>query len=300
MAERTSKLASLAEAAGLVADGSRLALGGFAVYQHPMAFVHELVRQGRRDLTLVGVVNGIEADLLIGAGCVAAIETSYVGLEKHGLARNFRRHAEQGRLRVVDYPELLSWDRFRASQENLAFWPAQFLGGNDVVARNPAIKPFSCPITGRPLHAVPAAAPDVVVIHALMADRHGNVLVPSRRLLPQSLDITLARSADTVIVTAERIVPTEIIRRHPHLNEIPSFRTAAIVHAPFGAHPCAVLGLYRGDDDHMADYVAASADDDAFAGYLERFVTGVVDHAAYLEQIGLARLLGLHEPDLAL
>jgi glutaconate CoA-transferase, subunit A len=298
--ERTSKLTSLPEACRLVRDGTRLALGGFAVYQHPIAFAHELVRQGRRDLTLVGVVNGIEADLLIGAGCVTAIETSYVGLEKHGLARNFRRFAEQGRLEVVDYPELLSWDRFRASQENLPFWPASFLGGNDVVRFNPKIKPFACPLTGRPMHAVPPADPDVVVIHALMADAYGNVLIPSRRLIPQSHDITLARSCDTVIVTAERIVETETIKRHPHLNEIPSFRTTCVVHLPFGAHPTVMVGLYRGDDAHMREYLEASASDDAFAAYLERYVHGPADHQAYLERVGLARLLGLLEVDVAL
>jgi glutaconate CoA-transferase, subunit A len=291
---------SLAEAARLVEDGMRLALGGFAVYQHPMAFACELVRQGRRNLTLVGVVNGMEADLLIGAGCLACIETSYVGLEKHGLARNFRRHVEQGRLRVVDYPELLSWDRFRASQEGLPFWPAPFLGGNDVVTHNPAIKPFACPLTGRQMWAVPAAAPDVVVIHALMADTYGNVLIPGRRLIPQSQDITFARSADVVIVTAERIVPTETIRRHPHLNEIPALRTTAVVHAPFGAHPTSVLGLYRGDDEQVRTFVEASASDEAFALYLDRFVIGPGSHAAYLERIGLHRLLALQEPDLAL
>ena len=85
---RRSKLASLTEAAALVEDGMRVALGGFAIYQHPMALVRELIRQGRRDLTVVGVANGIEVDMLAGAGCLGRVETSYVGLEKYGLAKD--------------------------------------------------------------------------------------------------------------------------------------------------------------------------------------------------------------------
>jgi glutaconate CoA-transferase subunit A len=111
-----SKLVSLADAAARIADGARLALGGFAVYQHPMALVRELARQGRRDLTVVGTVNGNDVDLLAGAGCLRRVETSYVGLEKYGLALNFRRRVESGELEIVDYPEVLSFDRFRASQ----------------------------------------------------------------------------------------------------------------------------------------------------------------------------------------
>jgi len=98
MPSRQVKVCSLTEAVQAVPDGSRIALGGFAVYQHPMAFVHELIRAGRRKLTVVGVANGNEVDMLVGAGCLARIETSYVGLEKYGLAKNFRRAVEAGRL----------------------------------------------------------------------------------------------------------------------------------------------------------------------------------------------------------
>lgn len=295
MAERTSKLRTLAEAAALIPDGARVAFGGFAIYQHPIAFVHELIRQGRRDLEVIGVANGNEVDLLAGAGCLKRIETSYVGLEKYGLARNFRRAVEQGRVEVQDYPELLSWDRFRASQENFTFWPASFLGGNDVVRTNPGIKEFACPLTGRKLFAVPPADPEVVVLHGVVGDIYGNVLVPTRRLIPQSHDITLSRSCDQLIVTVERIVDTGVIKQHSHLCEIPAFRTTCIVEAPHGAHPCSVLGRTLLDDQHFEMYAKAGASEDGFKAYLDRYVTGVPDHAAYLERIGATRLLELSE-----
>ncbi len=293
MAERTSKQVSLAEAARRVADGARIALGGFSVYQHPMAFVRELIRQGRRDLTVVGVVNGPEVDMLAGAGALTRIESSYVGLEKFGLAANFRRRVEDGTLQMVDYPELMSWDRFRASEQAQTFLPVSFLGGSDIQKRNPAIKPFDCPLSGRKLWAVPPADPDIAVVHAIMGDTFGNVLMPRRRLLPQNLDITLARSCDRVIVTVERIVSNEEVRRHAELNQIPSYRVECIAEVPWGAHPSPVLGFSRIDEDAFNDYVTAAKSDDAFRAYLDRTVHDLPDHDAYLSTVGIERLTAL-------
>ncbi len=283
----------MAEAASCVGDGARVALGGFSVYQRPMAFVRELIRQGRRDLTVVGVVNGPEVDMLAGSDGLRCIESSYVGLEKFGLAPNFRRRVQDGRLEMVDYPELLSWDRFRASEQAQTFLPVSFLGGSDVLRRNPEIKAFDCPLTGRPLWAVPPADPEVVIIHAVMGDEYGNVLVPRRRLLPQSLDITLARSCDRVIVTVERIVSNEEVRRQAELNQIPSYRVECIAEVPWGSHPCPVLDVSRMDETAFEDYVTAARTDEDFIAYLKGTIYDLPDHGAYLETIGAERLAAL-------
>lgn len=290
---RSSKLVSLSEAAAGIHDAARIALGGFAIYQRPMAMVREIVRQNIRDLTIVGVVNAIEADMLIGAGCVRRIETSYVGLEKFGLAPNFRRAAQAGEIEVVDYPELIAWDRFRADQEGLPFWPCTFLGGSDIARNNPDIVKFFCPLTGRTMWAVPPAKPDVVVIHAAIGDEYGNVAFPRRRLLPQGVDVTHTRSCDTVIVTVERIVSTAELQRHPELVEVPAFRTTHIVEAPFGAHPTSLLGFCNSDDRHFETYAEAGRSQEAFAGYLDQFVRAPRGEADYLDAIGLSRLLSL-------
>jgi glutaconate CoA-transferase subunit A len=295
MVQTKSKLISLEAAAGLVGDGARIALGGFAVYQKPMAFVRELIRQGRRNLTVIGSANSYDVDLLAAAEAVKRVETSYVGLEKYGLARNFRRAAEAGALEVVDYPEMVSWDRFRASQENLKFWPVPFLGGNDVVTYNKDIKEFPCPISGRRMFAVPAADPDIVVIHAVAADDRGNVVLPAHRLLPQSGDVLMARSCDNVIVTAEKIVPHSFIKRHARLVEIPSYRTKAIVEAPYGSHPTPTLGRYGADEEHCAAYAKAAESADSFKAYLDRFVFGPKDYYDYLDLIGARRLAAIQD-----
>jgi glutaconate CoA-transferase, subunit A len=290
-----SKLKTLDEAVALVPDGARLALGGFAVYQKPMAFVRALARARRKDLTIVGTANSYDIDLLAGVGCLKTVETSYVGLEKFGLARNFRRQAESGALKVLDYPEMGSWDRFRASQEGLAFWPVNFLGGTDVLTHNPDIKQFACPITGRPMQALPAAEPDVVVIHAVAADEQGNVIFPAHRLLPQNGDVLLARSCEKVIVTVEKIVSKAFIRKHAQLNEVPSYRTTAVVEVPWGAHPTPVLSRYLADEEHMSEYVEASASPEAFDAYLQRYVFEPRDQHDYLERVGATRLAHLFD-----
>ncbi|WP_158782379.1 CoA transferase subunit A [Pantoea sp. BAV 3049] len=296
--KRRAKLTSLAEAAQTIQERQRLALGGFAIYQRPMAFTYELVRQKKNNLTLVGIVNAIEADLLIGAGAVSRIETSYVGLEKYGLARNFRRAVEAGELEVVDYPELLAWDRFRASQEGLPFWPCTFLGGSGIVKYNQDIKPFTCPVTGRQMWAVPPAAPDVVVVHAPIGDEYGNVAIHARKMLPQSVDITLTRACDTVIVTVEKIVTSQELKKQPHLVEIPAFRTSHIVEAPFGAYPTAVPGIYDADEDALAEYVTASSTVEGFADWLAESFPAQSNHSRWLDRIGVARLLALRNTEI--
>ena len=187
--KKTDKLISLEEAVKLINNNSRVALGGFGIYQRPMAFVREMIKQKIKNLTIVGGVNSIESDILIGSNCISSIETSYVGFEKYGIAPNFRKYSEKGKLKIINYPELLSIDRFRASQENLDFWPASGLGGTDIVKLNTNIKSFRSPISKKLLHALPAAKPDTVIIHALAGDNFGNIIVPSYKNMAQSLDI---------------------------------------------------------------------------------------------------------------
>jgi glutaconate CoA-transferase subunit A len=198
---------------------------------------------------------------------------------------------------MVDYPELLSFDRFRASQDRLTFWPCDYLGGTDILTYNADIREFTCPLTGRRLHAVPPADPDITLIHAIAADERGNVVVPPRRLLPQSLDLTMARAARLVIVTVEQIVSREYIRRHARWVELPSYCVSHVVEAPWGAHPCPVLGRYGIDDAHFREYAAAGASPESFAAYLARYVTGPADHPAYLDLIGRAHLESLREAE---
>lgn len=291
--QRPTKLMSLAAAAELVPDGARVNLGGFGVYNRPMAFARELVRQGRRDLTVVATTSGPEAELLIGADCVSRIETSYIGLEKWGLARRARAAIEASRIEVRDYDEVLAFDRFRASQDGWSFLPVDYLAGNSILETNEDIVPFDCPLTGRALHAVRPADPDLVVLHVPAADPYGNALMPAASMMPQGLDLTSSRSAPRLILTAEVVVEPEQMRRAPHLVQIPAYRTEAVVSAPWGAHPGPMFGYYDADDAHFEELVRAGQSATSFADYLDVHVHAHPTHGDYLESLGVKRLLPL-------
>ena len=295
MQERTSKLCSLSALAAQVPDGARVAIGGFAVYQKPMAIVRELIRQRKKGLTIVGTVHSLDADMLIGAGCVERIETSYVGLEKYGLAPNFRRAVQRGTIRLVHYPEMLAWDRFRADREGWPFWPCYSLGGCEGILDNPEIIEYRCPVSGRRAWALPAARPDVVLLHAYQGDCYGNLRLQPHSMLPQAMDVEMARSCGCVLATVEELLTTEELCRQPQYNQIPALRMTAVCVAPHGSHPLSTLSKTREDEPHIRLYTEAAKSEEGFRAYLERYVYGAEDEAQYLTLIGQAQLAALKE-----
>jgi glutaconate CoA-transferase subunit A len=282
---------TLQEAAGEIPDGAYILVGGAALHMHPMAFLRELIRQRKRDLTIIGEIQGIEVDLLAGAGSLKRVESSGVGLERFGLARNFRRRVESGELEMADYTDTMSLDRIIAARENFTFWPVYHLGGSDIPKYLPELVPFKCPITGRDLYAMPPAKIDAVVVHMPYADSQGNVLINDRFLMPQGQDVLYTRACNTVYVTVERIVSNAYVRRHSFLNQIPSFRVKGVIEAPWGAHPSSMPDFYDFDTKHMEEYVEASQSQNSFDRYLEKFVLGTPDEASYLERVGIRNLI---------
>lgn len=291
MTRRRSKLLDLARAAELIPDGARFAPGGQAVYQRPMAMARELVRQGRRELTVVGVLNGPETDLLAGAGCIAVMETSYVGLEQFGLAPNFRRVVEQGGIRVEDFGEMLAFERFRAAGEGATFVATQSLRGTDMVQTVTGAAPFTCPLTGTEYLAVPPANPDVAVLHVAASDEYGNVVAPRAQLIPQTFDLVVAKSAKRVVVTTEEVVSNSYVRRNPSSTVLPSFRVDAVVHAPWGAYPSHSIGHYRLDEEYFREYLDASRSVEGFEEFVDARVRP--SEAQCLQSLGTERLTSL-------
>jgi len=292
-----SKVKSLQEAVSWIEDGMRVAFGGFAIYQRPLAFVREIIRQGKKDLTVIGMQSSIEIDLLAAAGCIRAVETSYVGLEKYGLALNFRRKVQNGEIKVLEYPEFACWDRFRANREGLPFWAADYLGGSEIAKRNQTIKQFACPITGKPLWAIPAANADVAVVHSYAGDRYGNIKIKKRHMFPQSIDKAIVGGCDKVLVTVEKIIDTEDICKDPETTHILAFKTSCISEVPYGAHPTSALGCYGTDDAAFEEYVQAAKSPKEMEAYLARYVYNVADHEAYLKLVGRERLAGIQKEE---
>jgi glutaconate CoA-transferase, subunit A len=287
------KVMGLREAVALIRDGETLAIGGHTLRRHPMALIRELIRQGRRGLHLQGWNNGIDMDMLIGAGCAASVETSYIGISAFGLALNFRRACERDGLRVLEHSETTGLDMFRATVMGMSFFPTKTPLGTGLMGANPHLTEVACPFTGEPFAAVRAAQPDVAIIHAHTADRYGNVQLDAQRWNDQSADVLIAKAARSTIVSVEQIVSDEEIFRNAGLTVIPRKFVAAVVEAPYGAHPCTCDARYDYDLDEVRQYYEASKSTEAFEAYLEERVRGPIDHMAYLERIGMERLMQL-------
>ncbi len=284
---KPDKRRSLADAIELVRDGDTVALGGALSYREPMALVRELVRQGRVDLRLVGSAHGIDVDLLVGAGVASAVEESYVGFEQDlGLAPAYRRAAESGSIAIRETCCYTLLQQLRAAEYGLPFMPVRGVAGTGILGLHPEYGEIECPFTGERLVAVPALAPDVALIHGLLADRGGNVHLKR----PLVLDERFANASKRVIVTVERLADTDEVGAAGVV--LPSFLVDAVVEAPLGAHPTSCYPHYAYDHAHLREWVQAARSDEGVADYLARYVMAA-DEAAYLEAVGSERLESL-------
>jgi glutaconate CoA-transferase subunit A len=274
---------SLAEAAAIVRDGMTIAVGGGLSWREPMALLRELIRQERRNLHVVGTAHGVDVDLLCGAGAVAIVQESYVGFEHDfGMAPNFRRACESGRVQALDTCCYTVVQQLRAAEFGVPFLPVRSVQGTDFLRLHPEFKTMTCPFTGLPLVLVPALTPDVAIVHAQYGDAHGNLKV----LPPLVADLFFIRASKHVIATVERLLPeAELRAMEPN---VPYFWVEAVVEVPYGAHPTSCYPFYAYDRAHLAEYHrAAQAGPDAFAReYLAPYVFEPATHADYLERIG--------------
>ncbi|MBI4574348.1 MAG: CoA transferase subunit A [candidate division NC10 bacterium] len=287
------KVRSLQEVVASIPDGANLTFGGFAAYFTPLALVRELIRQGKRELEMTSVAECWVADYLAGAGRIRRVRFSNFMFEGLGRCQNFARGVERGEIEVEDYSHFAITSRLVAAGLGVPFLPIKPMAGTDLMRTRgfeaEKARPFACPFTGEPVLLVPAARPDVAVLHVARADRDGNSQLFGYTAVVEEQ----ARAAQRVIVTTEEVVEDTVIRAQPELTVLPSFLVDAVVEVPFGAHP---TGMYRYYDPHfefMRDYYAASRDPAAFRAHLEEWVLGPADHWAYLRKVGLRRLLAL-------
>lgn len=277
------KQVSLAEAATIVQDGMTIAVGGGLTWREPMAFLRELIRQGRRNLHVVGTAHGVDVDLLCGAGAVSVVEESYVGFEQDfGMAPNFRRACQENRTTVYDTCCHTLIQQLRAAEFGVPFLPVRSIQGTDFLQLHKEYKTMTCPFTGLPLVLVPALAPDVVIIHAQYGDIHGNLKI----LPPLVADMLFIRSSKHVIATVEQLLPTDELRSMQ--PNVPYFWVEAVVEVPYGAHPTSCYPFYSYDRAHMAEYYrTAQTGPEAFAReYLVPYVYEPNTHDDYLERVG--------------
>lgn len=289
----TSKVATLTEAAALVHDGDHVAVAGFACARNAVAFSHELIRQGKRDLTLSGVVLGMDSDLLVGAGLVRRLIYGGGSLDRFGPIQCVNRAYEQGAVVAEYYSSLAVCFRYLAGALGVPFMPIKSLLGSDLLERLERetapdnVHEMDCPFTGEHIVLLRALVPDVAVVQVQMADEEGN----ARILGPRWDNNEAVNAARQVVVLAEELVSTDVIRQQPELTAIPGFRVSAVVHLPYGAHPTSMYRCYDHDEEHLRLYVARARSEAGVKEYLQEYVLGVRDHFEYLERVGgLAKL----------
>ena len=282
----TSKLCSLSDAVSrFVPDGCSVVTGTCLEQKIPFAAGHEIIRQGRRDLVLVGPISDILFDQMIGAGCVRKVMAAWVGNVMMGSGYNFRRAVEEGvphPLEVVDYTNYTLALALHAAALGVPFLPTRSALGTSVLAGNPELVAFDSPVGQDRLVAVKALHPDVAIVHACRADAHGNGMMWGN--LGVTADAVAA--AKHVIVLAEEVVAPEDLRKDPNRVIVPGFRVDAVCHVPFGCHPSPVQGYYHRDHDHFREYHRASRTRSDFEHWLSEWVLGPGSHEAYVRKLG--------------
>ena len=285
------KRTSLAEAVQLIQNGDHVAVGGIQYNRVPIALLRELVRSGKKDLTVSRVLMSFEADFLLVSGVMKTAMTSWLsGAVTYGLSPIVRRYMESGRARFEEWSNLAMGLRYMAGAMGVPCIPAKVLLGSDI-ARLLDLKTFSCPYTGEKLALIPALNPDVTMIHAQRADSFGNVQIDGIT----AVDIDMAKAAKKVIVTVERIVTNEEIRRTAELTKIPFFCVDAVVEVPYGAFPYDCYGCYEPVHEHFRDYYqgfqTVKDPEENTKNYIEKYFLGPKSFADYLELFGVKAIV---------
>lgn len=254
----------------------------------PFAAGHEIIRQGRRNLTLVGPISDILFDQLIGAGCVERVMAAWVGNVSEGAGYCFRRAVEQGTpkgIDVVDYSNFTLALALHAGALGVPFLPTYATLGSDLHKTNGNLREFASPVSEEKLVAVRALRPDVAIIHVQRADAQGNAHVWG------SLGVAVdgARASRSVIIITEEIVPEGVIASDPNRTLIPGFLVTAVVHEPWGAHPSPVQGHYNRDHAYFGEYHAATRELSGFESWLQKNVLSVTDRGEYLKLLSEKR-----------
>lgn len=295
-----AKIRSMRDAiAELVPDGASVALGLQMEQMIPFAAGHEIIRQRRRNLTLIGPISDILFDQLISAGCVERVIAAWVGNVMMGSAYNFRCAVEEDGLKVTNLSNFAVALALQGGAMGVPFLPTRTALGSDTARNNEFFVEIESPFASEGvssngsdtrqkdrLHAVRALTPDVAIVHVQRADKDGNAHCWGNF----GVMIEAVRAAKRVIVVAEEVVDGEVIASDPNRTVIPGFLVNAVVECPFGAHPSPVQGYYGRDNSFFRDYHEQTKTREDGEAWLGRWVYGNKDRQEYVGQLGTARL----------
>ncbi len=259
-------------------NGDYLATGGFGGVRIASSILHEIVRTRKKNLGLAGHTTTHDFQILAAGHCFNRVDVAYiVGLELRGLSTHARKVMQSGEVEVTEWTNAtLNW-RYKAAAMGIPFMPARTLLGTDGMKFS-AAKEITCPFTGEKLLAVPALFPDVAVIHVHQADMYGNAQIDGISIA----DYDVARASKRVLITAERIVSTDEIRKNPLKTVIPYWLVDAVCEVPFGSYPGNMPYEYYSDEEHLAEWMQAENDEDTFKAFLDKYIYGVKTFEEYV------------------
>jgi glutaconate CoA-transferase subunit A len=278
-----TKLVPLSEAiATYVNDGDVVYAAGFT-HLIPFAAGHEVIRQGKKDLTLARATPDLIYDQMVAAGCARKVIFSYMGNPGVGSLRIVRSAIEQGKLEWEEYSHFGMITRLQAGASGLPFLPMKQTGATDLEEVNRNIKRIPDPFGGKDVIVVPALNPDVAIVHVQRVDADGNAHLWG--IIGEQKEAAFA--AKKVIVTAEEIVDESVIRSDPNRTMIPGIVVSAVCHVPFACHPSYAQGYYDRDNEFYLAWDQVSESAEATRQYLDEWVYSVKDRNEYWEKLGM-------------
>lgn len=277
-----SKLIPLKRAiADYVTDGDVVYAAGFT-HLIPFAAGHEIIRQGKKNLTLARATPDLIYDQMVAAGCAKKVIFSYMGNPGVGSLRIVRGAIERGELEWEEYSHFGMITRLQAGASGLPFLPMKQTGAEDLEKVNPRIKRIPDPYGGKDVVVVPALNPDVAIVHVQRADKNGNAHLWG--IIGEQKEAAFA--AKKVILTAEEIVDESVIRSDPNRTMIPGIVVSAVCHVPFACHPSYSQGYYDRDNEFYLAWDKISESKELTQKYLDEWVFGVKDRNAYWKKLG--------------
>jgi len=276
------KIIPLSEAISkYVDDGDIVYAAGFT-HLIPFAAGHEIIRQGKKGLTLARATPDLIYDMMVAAGCAKKVIFSYMGNPGVGSLRIVRSAIEKGELEWDEYSHFGMITRLQAGASGLPFLPMNQTGATDLENANPNIKRIPDPYGGKDVIVVPALNPDVAIVHVQRADENGNAHLWG--IIGEQKEAAFA--AKKVILTAEEIVDESVIRSDPNRTMIPGIVVSAVCHVPFACNPSYAQGYYDRDNEFYLAWDKVSESVESVKAWLDEWVFGVKDRAEYMEKLG--------------
>ncbi|HUL37118.1 MAG TPA: CoA-transferase [Thermodesulfobacteriota bacterium] len=275
-----------------IEDGDSVVMGAALESAIPFAAGHEIIRQGKKDLTLIGPISDMLFDQIIGSGCVKKVIAAWVGNVIMGVGYNMRRAMEERiprKIEIDDYTNFAISLALYAGALGIPFIPTKSLLGTGMMSEEQPFKGMECPYTKEKLALVPALKPDVAILQAQRADEEGN----SHFWGGSGVTKEAALAARKVLVVVEEIVSRKVIQRDPNRTLIPGFLVSAVIQEPWGAHPSPMQGYYNRDHEKYMTYHQESKDREGYLKWLEKWVLGSKNRDEYLKLLGEEKIKSL-------